>query len=400
MEFCAGRRKPAVHEGEFVELLPEDTALMKHPTVTTITFYEGQAPAQLMRDRASAVVKANPWLAGRLVTTSDGVKLLIPVPIKDDACFVELSCADLGPDSSTDAILDKVGSAIVKTGNESLDVDKPQFMVILVSTQPAKFAVVVSLSHVIADGYTYYCLYNALGKDVGDIAADATLNPVRAKDFGAALSKTIGQDKIAWKTSPSMMLGIVRKLIFRTPAFKVRAFYVNEEWVEAQKKVHEKSTEIPFVSTNDVLTSWFLKRGGYDYAMMMVNFRKRLCGLTETHAGNYEGEIHLWPEMFQTAGDIRRPLVNNFCTGRDDAPGVSTNLASNIAVVSNWAGFGAELKLPGCQQVIHKPVFVTKGIMDGCIIFKPTSDKLAVLIIDRPASDGPETDPALGQQIF
>ena len=52
--------------------------------------------------------------------------------------------------------------------------------------------------------------------------------------------------------------------------------------------MNNETIEIPYVSTNDIITSWFFRTRNHDYGMMLVNFRNRICGLTDTDAGNYE----------------------------------------------------------------------------------------------------------------
>ena len=42
------------------------------PSINTVTFYEGQAPLAALRERLESVVRANPWLAGRLISAGDG----------------------------------------------------------------------------------------------------------------------------------------------------------------------------------------------------------------------------------------------------------------------------------------------------------------------------------------
>mmetsp|Transcript_17724 Transcript_17724/g.23939 ORF Transcript_17724/g.23939 Transcript_17724/m.23939 type:complete len:82 (+) Transcript_17724:43-288(+) len=81
-------------------------------------------------------------------------------------------------------------------------------------------------------------------------------------------------------------------------------------------------------------------------------------------------------------------------------------MRANMACVTNWSSFPGELKLPGCTQVLHMPVFSTKGFFDACIIFHPTPSTMGVLISHRPqpiaegkAAEAAQ-DPIFGEKIM
>ena len=130
---------------------------------------------------------------------------------------------------------------------------------------------------------------------------------------------------------------------------------MDEEWVAAEKERHAASdatSGVPWVSSNDVLTSWFLRQGGYSYGFMAINLRRKLAGLTDESAGNYEGAIQFWPEEFRQAAGIRRSLQppNMFQAGRQDVPGFWRSLRSHFGVATNWSSLQSELHLPGCEH--------------------------------------------------
>ena len=73
--------------GRVLDLLPlEARKGMGHDqdaSVTTCTFYEGQAPVQYIKDKVSAIVATNPWVAGRLRAVNGKVALCIPSHLSD-----------------------------------------------------------------------------------------------------------------------------------------------------------------------------------------------------------------------------------------------------------------------------------------------------------------------------
>ena len=73
---------------------------------------------------------------------------------------------------------------------------------------------------------------------------------------------------------------------------------MNEAWVAEQKAAHDPTGGVPYVSTSDVLASWFFQRGKYDCGMMLLNFRNLVHDLKNTDAGNYWDPLLLTPERF------------------------------------------------------------------------------------------------------
>eukprot|EP00401_Gymnodinium_catenatum_P010717 CAMPEP_0117610986 /NCGR_PEP_ID=MMETSP0784-20121206/82160_1 /TAXON_ID=39447 /ORGANISM="" /LENGTH=114 /DNA_ID=CAMNT_0005414415 /DNA_START=191 /DNA_END=531 /DNA_ORIENTATION=+ len=114
---------------------------------------------------------------------------------------------------------------------------------------------------------------------------------------------------------------------------------------------------------------------------MAINFRRRLCGLTDSDAGNYEGGVQFWPGEFETPAGIRRALQAppHFRAGREDTPGLFTSLRGKFGVVTNWASLQRELCLRDCRQVLHLPL-ISDILLDAMIIFRPTADTLGVAL--------------------
>ena len=244
---------------------------------------------------------------------------------------------------------------------------------------------------------------------MGSDSPPVVLDPKRDETFGAAWKVAVGEDKLAFKTNAGLICGILAKFLIFSPTLlpklQIRAWYVNDEYVAQQKtahkaKVQEDSGLPPYVSTNDTLVSWFLSRGNYYYGLMALNFRGRpeFPNLSEKAAGNYMGELHYHPDMFASPGGIRKPLVDGLKTDRPP-PSSTTNLMAHMGVASNWATFPFKLEFPTSEQLLHTPVFVTKGFFDALIIFQPMPGKLGVLVADRP-SGLEQADPAVGQRIL
>ena len=79
---------------------------------------------------------------------------------------------------------------------------------------------------------------------------------------------------------------------------------VDPEWVTKEKA--KQTGEVPFVSSNDVLTSWFFDNMESDTNIMVANIRSRqpsVLDLSDNHVGNYEANVPYFP------GDIETPVL-------------------------------------------------------------------------------------------
>lgn len=158
-----------------------------------------------------------------------------------------------------------------------------------------------------------------------------------------------------------------------------KAWYVDTAWLEEQKRSFKS-----FVSSNDVLTSWFLK--DFDYGLMSVNFRGRLCDLDATYAGNYKKGLAFWPEDVTSPPQVREAL-GSFRARREDTP----RWPVRVGVATNWASVYQELRLKSCREVLHLPVLGDIQVNGAMIIFRAQKDKLAVILGKRGRLTTPKT---------
>lgn len=239
------------------------------------------------------------------------------------------------------------------------------------------------------------------------------MNPERKMEHTDQMNAVVGRNKTRWLESALHFHGGLRN-IFRCGPLRYSAYYVDEAWVEAQKAKHRQYYESvkgtskaittpPFVSTNDVMVSWWLSTGGYASGLspaeapvlrvcifsvarknggarraeraaddsgwdlegegsrytdgkMFLNCRNRIGPTVDEDAGNYFATIHYHKHEFATAGGIRRALVAEphkpvFLSGPDRAPGMLRTLLGNVAAVTNWCTISKRMDIPDCTQV-------------------------------------------------
>lgn len=385
--------------------LESTSLMMMTPSVSTVTFFEGRAQEaqKHLTSRVDDLVRLNPWLAGRIGMGPDGHTRLTWSEAADSSQVSLFSVADdaeLEDSGDYEALIRRVGKYCVPNGRACLNTDTPLFRVTLIRRSESKFAVCVSLSHVIGDGYTFYSLYGMLST----AGQPRALKVERHQGFSKSLSVVLGgddagagNDTFNWMMAPGMTMNIITTLLFSRHA-RILQQKISDAWVEKAKRaaVSENTSNcsgdkaVQFVSTNEVVTSALLNATGCDCGIMAVNFRGRVPGITSDLAGNYEGLVAYQREDFRSPGDLRRSISTEGVVRRVHGdipfPGFVRSLTTKVGLVSTWASFYVDLLLPGgASQLRHMPIVDTSNIIlaDICIVFRSNQRALEVLALTR-----------------
>eukprot|EP00801_Mesodinium_rubrum_P004010 Mrub_04012.p1 GENE.Mrub_04012~~Mrub_04012.p1 ORF type:complete len:235 (+),score=11.49 Mrub_04012:284-988(+) len=176
--------------------------------------------------------------------------------------------------------------AYIPEGNNCIDNSEPlvSLSVLPDSEQPSKYAVVFALSHVIADGYTYYKLLQMLNYDEIPIELQVT----RKHNFTPIKNSAIGKEESNFTTSSTYITNAVLKLIFSGKP-DVYCFYIDSKKINEHKQVKDK--DIYFLSTNDILNSTFGNLTNTRVNQIPYNCRDKFKYLADSDAGNYQGSI-------------------------------------------------------------------------------------------------------------
>ena len=423
------RKRVGSHGKETLKLTRWELENLHLPPVTTVTLYEGAAPVEYLRHRLAMILETNPWLTSRLVKkqTADGVVALTYAMSLDPESVVDrhflvhapgevglslgmpyenlvhsllpVQCARSKPAIDEDEPLFKV--TVIPIAAEETD-DSQAAPLLRAMTLPA-FALVVSMNHTLGDGHTYYRLYGMLSADAGVEALD----PVRLENFEEAKAGIIGEKENAMFASAGLGLGIlgsylVARFTRRKPQ-NVCIHSVDPAWVAQEKADAEQENLVPFVSTNDALTSWFFREMKSDMNIMVANFRSRkpsILDLDEQHAGNYEANVPYFKGDVETPVLIRQSIRNvdgSFRARRAGLPATEvlsfmTLVRNNSAIITNWATFYRDVILQGNEALPHKPklhlpIMAADGIITSVwnngIVFRPREGETAMLLITR-----------------
>ncbi|KAF0696566.1 Aste57867_12688 [Aphanomyces stellatus] len=371
-------------------LLPTELYLKNTPAVSAINFFDihskasSSAVVDHLQSRLDAIGIANPWLSGRLVATAGGsVSLDYSAPTR--LVLDQVSLPHLEPNMPYDALLAAVEPFKVDRGAELLASasSPPLFRVVWISISPTSAALYISLSHMVGDGYTYYRLCEMLG----EAAAVMALTPARVADFVALVRAD--NDTMALHRSVSMLCNMATTvLVSAAPTTSVHT--ISAEWVASEKANAASS----FVSTNDVITSWFFRKCHADVGFMVRNMRGRLPRITHDLAGNYGSIVGYQPPDFATPDDIRASIAPGRRVHSGPFPYMFTK---TTAMITSWASLYRPVTLATwCTNVAHFPCATASHIApytNTAVVFRKTKESLGVIMRTRTV-DTDTVDPA------
>jgi hypothetical protein len=386
-----------------IKLLPmEEKNYMHAFSISTATFYDGDIPTSPVLNRLQEILIANPWLASRLLQKKedktpkfyyDSVFDESALPQYFDEFVVDNTNADVKlTEKSLDSIVHYSSKHLVQRGWNCLnDLNEVCFKVLIIKVKEessiTKTVFILSFSHVLGDGYTYYTIYSFfnLRKSSSSITS---LNPHRQPQFPQRITNIQGkpfQDFFASFLFFSMRL--MNIMFARRPNTQI--FQVNLEKISQLKQTFSNSQT--FVSTNDVLSSWFFRRLQCDYGLIVMNCRQRLKEFTHEMVGNY---IAFLPFMEFDPLTIRETIQTFGQSNAPETPLLTLwgRLKFSIAMITNWSSFYSEIYLDEDQSdgtryplLYHCPLVTTEAnaFPDHIIIFAPKKNELGVYVMSR-----------------
>jgi len=395
---------------------------MRAGAVSTITFFEGKPPMEQLRERVLQIVRANPWLMGRLVKRNGGTVLEYEDDVEQIFCDVTEHWPKPASRRNSKDTMDVAGINIhrgmhcdeISTAAKTLlckekggQVLSNMFTVSVVRDSEApedRFAIVMSMSHNIADGHTYYKIYNMLSKRVPIVAYKASR--LDEESYIEAVEDAMGKQEARMhfnKGSTRDMLSMV-SILTRGAFSSSRAtagfdvLEVDADQIAQRKNKNGGSVSgVQFISTNDIVTHALMDAADRDVSMMAVDMRNRidLPGLGPSLVGNYE-QIIPYRKADRTSPELIRKSVltlrrASLCPAVGvEATKLPRGLGTSACVVTSWAGFMEEIELDQCKQTHHQPLLCGKTFttLSFCIIFQPTKGKLAVIATKDVFSGG------------
>jgi len=373
----------------------EQRDMMRENSITKVCFFEGNGDNVYadVKERLLKMLELNPWLASKLIKEKKEImmefdetktpnELVDKILIQDPDLCIDESMEYVQMQKTIEKHVVSTGSKLLKTGDFV-------FKVTLLShkiNHTSGLAIIFSISHVPADGYTYYKLLNAFF----DPTQMTAMNYQRNFEAAGKIEEFIGKANHRFTSSAPMIFNVLKNLIFGKKAQYFSRF-VDEEKVGAIKNAYAKDekSEFPFISTNDVITSSHSKATNSRLCMSAINLRNRIEGMGNEDAGNYEFILLLDKKHSDTPEAIRRVLSSKGQFEANDGvlPGVLEALKSNITLVTNASTFIEDYKLGDLKQILHLPIFNPKSFFcDFAAIYKAKNNRRAIFYFGKRTS--------------
>lgn len=388
-----------------IKLFPHEVSdlLMVHPSIETVTFYQGKPDVEFLMNKIKSIVSLNPWLGGRLVQNAAGIFLDYASESAPEIIVVEDH--NICESMPYQQLVSRLSKFSLPIGRICLKKNKALYRLTVIRTSSDSFAILFSLCHVIGDGYTFYKLYGMLSQDVKPEAMD----PTRLDLYSKFVPMLQGSDWVSWLTSAHTTTNLRTNFNFREYP-ECRVHLVNKDWLKQEKEGYDSLKEsfsndeqrkLPgFISTNDILTSQLFKLTNCDVGIMTWNMRNRLLDncLGDLQAGNYQYLLGYCREDFQHPYLIRKSLgrtVSSLGTPlfvqqvSKGLPNWWTSLIGRIVMITNWASFYIDVQLPGAKSTLHLPIRGNKheAFTDLFVLFKPNANDVGILSFTRSNAD-------------
>ena len=261
--------------------------------MTTLSYFKSGHHAHsvaALRQRLHLICEANPWLTGQLVKDksrhADRVLLCASEVIIESDLDAILLTEDSGLSTSlsmTSPYAKQASGVIaskaqVPVGYKLIGTQDRIARFTLVPVQD-KLPLVVSMTHAVVDGYTYYKIVSMLSG-----SAVEALSWTRKQDFVPKMKHAMGAQEQAMLLSAGLTLGMVLPKVCccgggaGPPEFQAQ--FVNPDKVaeaktEATNRIQNQPTHhsLPFAClTNDILTSTFAQATRASMTLMAMNW--------------------------------------------------------------------------------------------------------------------------------
>ena len=380
--------------------IPLDLALEKQlwlrsePPIQALTWFRGNhvTAVATLQEKIAAIVQQNPWLGGTITDSS----LLRSDPyleftVSDTATATTTTTTTTASHFMTHVANPDESPVTLRTPMDQVyDSAKPLLAMLDKKDHPSLwhvviapcrenpqdyFGVLISLSHYVGDAHVFYRLHDMLFSSGGGAERIQAMQVEAVSGFDAATRKALGDDvfDLAQASSPIMLLkfavGVIKKLALRRQGreywFVVDAEEMSHQKQQAVSEAAAVSNGVDFVSTNDVLVSWFYSRTGCSVALLCVDLRNKLlpgCAVERRHARNYWGNIWYQPPLdVDHPSKIRKSLSTFRRTESGSLPSALHFLATgSLGITTSWASSTGEANwnLSGCgPPEVHLPLF-------------------------------------------
>lgn len=400
--YCFSCWNKQTTQGRYIPLLINEAIVLRHYMSPGLeSRFTCQNPKedlpyilQHLRQRVQQMVRVNPWLCGYLKThygipsiwthdtTSTDVSRLFHEILVDDP-------------SNLERVLAQYTS--VEVGANILNTDKPFVKICMVyCPNSTDYYVTVCVTHMVGEPNLLYKLW-------GMLAPNAAIVPLWADRYHSYKKHPLTALKGAARGKFLYYFFLSQASIFRTLLFGhqnskdapepiMHRRYVDMEWVQTQKDAYriwrsEKEDAPSYVSTQDVLTTWFFSQLKPSCVCVAYSLHDRVEHVTMQHMGNYLEALVLFPDEYSNPGHVRRTVASAGEWEPDhNHPGQQDYSAG---LVTGWHSRYVDLELPRSVRQTHLPLRgamftgMIPRVLPCMCLFRTSRNQYAVLTLSR-----------------
>lgn len=379
-----------------IELTNKDTGTTLFvPSITTITYFKGALNFSYITNKIYEIIEVNPWLTSNIIKRNDNYYINYNDKLKnfciDDYLFYtqEYIFENIINVEEYEKIMISTNKFFVKSAHKCVNNKEKLFRVTILDNKniyEPKFALIVSLSHVLGDGHTYYKLYNMISEN--SIIEKMIIH--RYKEFD---NITI-ENKYSWYS----YLGV--KLYKFISSFKknkkiFKLYILDDKELEIPKNKYKSNSNN--ISKNDIITSNFFNSANCKIGLMAINFRNIIESLNNLNAGNYVDTIKYNLNKKITPLLVREKLEHlkkkniicrknfwfNFYLLLLDFCNFFNFFNMSIATISSWTTFNKNIEFRDCQETLHIPCLSNLNsniyLSNFAVVFKISKNQTGVL---------------------
>jgi len=259
--------------------------------------------------------------------------------------------------------------------------------IVTYNSEKTKLLAVCSIHHSMGDAYTLYEIWKMFdrSKPIKLMCAerDTKFLEKMTNDMGFAHHWPVNKPSRSILAKEVMAVAARNTLRSLTkPHLKRQVEYYSIASEEIDKR-KLKADDGTFISTNDILTSWFFSKFNITCSYEAVMLRNRVSGITDKMAGSYLGILGIRENEVKSPNSHRSYLFEILENKKKDNPWRSSVFESG-GVVSNWASFYQPVSLPNAEETFHIPLldiaryklFLKEAMM---FVFKSNVDETCII---------------------
>ena len=158
-----------------------------------------------------------------------------------------------------------------------------------------------------------------------------------------------------------------------------RKFRMN--WIERRKREHKPTEDVPYLTSNDIITSWFFGQMKPPEKVMMAydtSFRSK--NVTDLHLGNYNDILLLYEEEYKDPVAIHRAV-----SSRGESLEKKYFPGRTIGISSSWTRYYRQVCMPHSHRLHHMQIqgYVSSGeariVVPSIVTFQTDENQIAMI---------------------